>query len=74
LLQSHYTTIVFVVDTNHRHCTNRPYTYVLRKDVCLHSLAEENVLRLEKMFSTIYDTKATWTVLPDWSFAIGALQ
>jgi len=49
--------------SDHFHCANPPYTYVLRKDICLHSLAGENVLRLEKMFSMKYDANATSTVL-----------
>jgi len=32
--------------SDHLHCTNRPFTFVLRK-VCLHSLADQNVHRLE---------------------------
>jgi len=29
--------------------------------ICLHSLADQNAHRLEKMFSTKYQAKATWT-------------
>jgi len=60
--------------SDHLHYTDGPVTYVLRKDICLHSLADQNVHRLEKMFSTKYHAKATWTVRLDWSSAMGALQ
>jgi len=33
LLPWHYTTIFFVIDSEHMHCANRPFTYVLRKDM-----------------------------------------
>ena len=44
--------------SDHLHCTNRPFTYALRKDICLHILADPNVHRLEKTFSTKYHAKA----------------
>jgi len=44
--------------SGHLHHTNRPFTYVLRK-ITLHSLTDQNVHRLEKMFSTKYPAKAT---------------
>jgi len=36
--------------------------------------SDQNVRRLERMFSTKYHAKATWIVLLDWSFAMGAVQ
>jgi len=42
--------------------------------MCLHTVTDQNVHRLEKILSTKYHAKATWTVLLDWSFVMGALQ
>ena len=33
--------------SDHLHCTNRPFTYALRKDMSMHSNANQNVHRLE---------------------------
>ena len=62
--------------SDYLHCTNRPFTHALRKDMSIHSLTDQNVYRLEKMFSTLakYHAKAIWTVLNHWGFAMGALQ
>jgi len=59
--------------SEHLHCTNRPFTYVLRKDT-LSRRSKCRRHRLQRMFSTNYHAKATRTVLLDWSFAMGALQ
>jgi len=48
--------------SDHLHYKNRPFTYVLRKGICLHSLAHQTVHRFEKMFSKKYHAKAIWTV------------
>jgi len=39
--------LLCVIHSYHLHCTNRPFIYVLRKDICLHSLADQNAHRLE---------------------------
>jgi len=45
----------------HLHCTNGPFTYIAYSvKICQRSLADQNVHRLEKKFSTKYHTKATW--------------
>jgi len=47
---------IFTAQIVHSH---RPMYW---RKICLHSLADQNVHRLEKMFSTKYHTKETWTV------------
>ena len=46
----------------------------IEKRYSVSTVADENVHVQKKMFSTKYHAQATWTVLLDWSFAMGALQ
>jgi len=77
LLPWHYTAIFFVIDFLNIFTAQIVHSYMYWGKICLHThsrRSDENVHRLEKMFSRKYHAKATWTVLLDWSFAMGALQ
>jgi len=68
----HDTTIFFVIDSLTIFTAQIVHSHIYWGKI--HSLADQNVHRLQKMFSTNYHAKATRTVLLDWSFAMGALQ
>jgi len=59
--------------SDHLHCTNRPFIYVLRRDMSTLSRRSKRT-RFRKSVLNEISRKATWTVLLDWSFAMTALQ
>ena len=65
LLPWHHPTIFFVVDSLTIFTAQIAHSHMYWGKLCLHSLADQNVHHLEKVFSTKYRTKATWTV-PCW--------
>ena len=72
LLPWQYTTIFFVIDTLTIFTPQIVHSHMHWGKICLHSLAYQKANSLEKMCSTKYHSKATWTVLFDWRFATRA--
>ena len=73
LLPWHHTTIFLVIDSLTIFSAQTVHSHMHWGKICLQSLADHSVHRLEKMFSTKYHAKATWSVLFVWGFAMGAL-
>jgi len=64
LLPWHHSTIIFV-DSLTIFTAQIAHSHTYWGKLCLHSLADQNVHRVEKIFSTKYHAKATWVVLLD---------
>jgi len=75
LLPWHYTTIFFVIHSLTIFTAQIVHSlmYYCGK-ICLRSLADQIVHRLQKMFLTEIHAKATRTALLDWNFAMGASE
>jgi len=54
---------IFVMDSLTIFTAQILHSHMYWGKLCLHSHADQNVHRLEKMFSTKYHTKATWTIV-----------
>jgi len=61
LLPWHHPTIIFL-DSLTIFTAQIAHSHMYWGKLCLHSLADQNVHRLEKNFSTKYHAKTTWTV------------